>query len=120
MIDKSTLPTIGVNIIMKNEEAILPRFLESVLPIIDTYCIVDTGSTDSSREIVKNFFDSRNIKGGVFDFPKSENEDGLLNFCGWRNYALEKAKGIMDYGFLIGCDEKVILKKNFQIPYDNL
>lgn len=116
MTPSNNLPTIGVNIIMKNEAEILPRFLESVLPIIDSYCIVDTGSTDSSREIVRNFFDQKGIKGGVFDFPKPENDGGLLNFCAWRNYALEKAKGIMDYGFLIGCDETVILKKNFNLP----
>jgi len=113
MTPANNLPTIGVNIIMKNEAEILPRFLESVLPIIDSYCIVDTGSTDSSREIVRNFFDSKGIKGGVFDFPKPENDDGLLNFCAWRNYALEKAKGIMDYGFLIGCDETIVLSKGF-------
>lgn len=105
---------IALNIIMKNEAHILPRFLNAVLPIIDTYCIVDTGSTDDSKKIVKDFFDSKNIKGEVIDYP-NPSKDGLLDFCGWRNFALEKAKEIADYGFLIGCDEILTIKNNFDL-----
>ena len=42
---------ICLNMIVKNESAILRRLLESVLPLIDSYCICDTGSTDDTIEI---------------------------------------------------------------------
>ena len=37
-------PTICLNMIVKNESKIITRLLNTVLPIIDTYCICDTGS----------------------------------------------------------------------------
>ena len=38
--------------IVRNESKIITRLLESVLPIIDTYVICDTGSTDNTPEII--------------------------------------------------------------------
>jgi len=50
-----------VSMIMKNEHHVILRCLESILPIIDYWCIVDTGSTDGSQQIVKDFFKEKNI-----------------------------------------------------------
>jgi glycosyltransferase involved in cell wall biosynthesis len=44
-------PTVGLVMIVKNEEAVLERALRSALPFISTYVIVDTGSTDSTKDI---------------------------------------------------------------------
>jgi glycosyltransferase involved in cell wall biosynthesis len=41
-------PTICINMIVKNESKIITRMLDTVLPIIDAYCICDTGSTDNT------------------------------------------------------------------------
>ena len=38
-------PTLCLNMIVKNESKIIRRLFDSVLPIIDCYCICDTGST---------------------------------------------------------------------------
>lgn len=55
-------PKVGVslclNMIVRNESKIITRLLNSVLPIIDTYLICDTGSTDDTISIIKDFFDS--------------------------------------------------------------
>ena len=47
---------IALNMIVKNESKIIIRLLESVLPIVDSYCICDTGSTDDTKEIIKNLY----------------------------------------------------------------
>ena len=47
---------LALNMIVKNESKIIERLLTSVLPIVDTYCICDTGSTDNTKEIIKGFF----------------------------------------------------------------
>lgn len=86
--------------IMKNEASILPRLLESVSAIIDYYVIVDTGSTDNSKEVVKNFFDAKGIPGEIHDLP-------FVNFEVNRNFALEKLKGKADYGLIIDADEEL-------------
>ena len=60
-------PTICLNMIVKNEAKIIKRLLNSVLPIIDTYWISDTGSTDNTFEIIQNFFTERNITGKIIN-----------------------------------------------------
>jgi hypothetical protein len=46
-------------LMMKNEERILKRCLEAVESVVDGYCILDTGSTDSSKEIAEAFLKDR-------------------------------------------------------------
>ena len=49
--------------IVRNEEKSLPVCLESVREAMDEIIIVDTGSTDATREVALRFTDS------VYDFP---------------------------------------------------
>jgi len=41
--------------IVKNEGKIIQRCLESVIGIIDEYCIVDTGSDDDTPALINSF-----------------------------------------------------------------
>jgi len=54
MIDR---PTITLCMIVKDEEHVIKRCLESIYKYIDRYDISDTGSTDKTKEIIKEFFD---------------------------------------------------------------
>ncbi len=47
--------TISICMIMKNEERLLSRCLESVRGLADEIIIVDTGSVDRSVEIAKSY-----------------------------------------------------------------
>ncbi|HWJ80268.1 MAG TPA: glycosyltransferase, partial [Niallia sp.] len=42
--------TISLCMIVKNEENVIERCLSSVKPIVDEMIIVDTGSSDSTKE----------------------------------------------------------------------
>ena len=64
--EKVMLPTICLNMIVKNETQIIQRLLESVLPIIDCYLICDTGSTDNTIELIDNFVRSLVIHYGIY------------------------------------------------------
>jgi len=44
---------------IKNEEKILKRCLEAVEKVVDCFCICDTGSTDSTQEVAKEFLKTR-------------------------------------------------------------
>lgn len=93
---------------MKNEEAVLLRLLNSIYHILDWWTVVDTGSSDSSREIVTQFFKEKGIPGELIDFE-------FTNFEEVRNIALNKSREHCDWIFWIDCDEELILPEFFDI-----
>jgi len=89
--------TLCLNMIVRNESKIITRLLESVLPIIDTYVICDTGSTDNTPTLIKDFFDSKGISGEVIYEP-------FKNFGYNRTFALKAAKYKATYALLLDAD----------------
>ena len=89
--------TLCLNMIVKNESLIITRLLESVLPIIDTYVICDTGSTDDTPNIIRQYFDLKGIQGEVIHEP-------FKNFGYNRTFALKAAKGKATYALLLDAD----------------
>lgn len=59
-------PTICFATMCKNEEDCIKETLESVYKYIDYWVVHDTGSTDRTCDIVKEFFSSKNIPGELF------------------------------------------------------
>lgn len=96
-------PTLCLNMIVKNESKIIERLLESVINIIDTYCICDTGSTDNTIELIETFFKNRNIPGRIVIEP-------FKNFEHNRTHALKSCYGMSDYILLLDAD--MILQVN--------
>ena len=86
-----------LNMIVRNEAKIITRLLNSVLPIIDTYIICDTGSTDDTISIIKTFFDEHNIPGEVISEP-------FKNFGYNRTFALKAARNKATYALLLDAD----------------
>ncbi|MFJ7932734.1 glycosyltransferase [Sporosarcina sp. NPDC096371] len=71
--------TISLCMIVKNEEDVIGRCLESVSGIVDEINIVDTGSTDRTKDIVNEFTDR------IFDFP------WIDDFAAARNFSFQQA-----------------------------
>jgi len=67
--------------IVRNEESLLPRCLESVKDLADEIVIVDTGSTDRTKEIARQYTDK------IYDFAWTN------NFAEARNESLRHATG---------------------------
>lgn len=84
--------------IVKDEEKVILRCLNSVLPIIDSYIIVDTGSTDNTKSLIKNFFDEKGIEGEILDYE-------FTNFSDSRNFAINSSINKTDFCFTIDADE---------------
>jgi tetratricopeptide (TPR) repeat protein len=113
--EKLIIPTICLNMIVKNESKIIIRLLESVLPIIDSYCICDTGSTDNTIELITCFFEKNNISGSILHEP-------FINFEHNRNVALQHAyKTQANYILLLDADMCLNIKnfkKESLLKYD--
>ena len=73
-------------VMVKNEERILERCINSAYPIIDGVCIVDTGSTDNTVKVAEEWFATHPEKlGRVFQSP-------FINFGESRTNAFAIAK----------------------------
>lgn len=81
---------ISVCLIAKNEELFIRHCLESVLPIADEIIVLDTGSTDKTKEICKSFMNSP-PSGQVQDLPEQNRGLVKLYETTWKNdFALAK------------------------------
>ena len=97
------MPTLCLNMIVKNESKIIKKLFDSILPIIDCFCICDTGSTDNTVEYIKEYFEQRNIPGKVY-------YKEFKNFGYNRTYSLQKCIGMSDYILLLDADMELIIK----------
>jgi len=77
--------------IVKNEEAVLARCLDSIKDVVDEIIIVDTGSTDSTKEIACKYTNK------VYDF------EWIQDFSAARNEAF--AKATCDYQMWLDADD---------------
>lgn len=91
--------TISLCMIVKNEEAVLARCLDTVADLVDEIVIVDTGSTDATKAIASKYTDK------IFDFQ------WIDDFSAARNFAFSKAT--KEYIYTADADE-VISSKNRQ------
>jgi tetratricopeptide (TPR) repeat protein len=93
--------------IVKNESNIIVRLLESVVKFIDCYCICDTGSTDDTINIIRNYFEEQNIPGTVIEEP-------FRDFGHNRTYALRGCHTMpdVDYILLLDADMKLEIKSD--------
>lgn len=85
------MATISLCMIVKNEEKVLKRCLECLKDIVDEMIIVDTGSTDATKEIAGKYTDK------IYDFP------WIDDFAAARNFSFSKAT--MDYIYVADADE---------------
>ena len=99
--------TICLNMIVKNESAVIRRCLDSVRPIIDYWVIVDTGSTDGTQQIIREHF--KDIQGELHQRPWQD-------FAHNRSEALVLARGHGDYVFVIDADEILEITPGFEMP----
>lgn len=84
---------------VKNESQIIKRCLSSIKDIIDYYVIVDTGSSDNTIDIIKEYL--KDIPGEIHSKP-------WINFAYNRTDALQLAKNKSDYAILLDADMMVL------------
>lgn len=105
IVSGSSVPTICLNMIVKNESKIIFRLFESVLKIIDCYCICDTGSTDNTVQMITDYFLEKGVPGKVVFEP-------FINFAHNRNFALTSCINMSDYILMLDAD-MVLEVRNF-------
>jgi tetratricopeptide (TPR) repeat protein len=92
--------------IVKNESRVIIRLLESVVNIVDGYCICDTGSTDNTIELITEYFKKHNIPGKIVEEP-------FRDFGYNRTFALKSAAEIPNMDYLLLLDADMILTGSY-------
>lgn len=85
------MPTISLCMIVKNEEAVLSRCLDSIADLMDEIIIIDTGSTDQTKEIAAKYTSK------IYDYKWTN------DFSAARNFSFSKAT--MEYIYTADADE---------------
>jgi GR25 family glycosyltransferase involved in LPS biosynthesis/glycosyltransferase involved in cell wall biosynthesis len=100
--------TIGLCMIVKNETKLIRRCLESVLPLVDYVLVVDTGSTDGTQQMIRDFLAEKKVDGAVIDEP-------WRDFAYNRSFALAKLRevDIVDYAMIIDADDTLEIDAGF-------
>lgn len=93
--------SISLCMIVKNEENVLKRCLDSVYDLVDEIVIVDTGSSDSTKEIAQKYTDK------IYDF------EWIHDFSAARNFSFSKCT--KDYIYVADADE--YLDENNRIQF---
>jgi GT2 family glycosyltransferase/tetratricopeptide (TPR) repeat protein len=86
-------PKVSLCMIVKNEQANLPECLGSACDLVDEIIVVDTGSTDRTREIATRF------GARVFEFPWVD------DFAAARNESIRHATG--EWIFWLDADDRL-------------
>lgn len=87
--------------IVKNEEKVLPRILKPMKEIVDKILICDTGSTDRTKEIIREF------TAEVYDFPWKN------DFSAARNFISEKVS--TDYWMWLDADDMITQENLYRL-----
>jgi glycosyltransferase involved in cell wall biosynthesis len=98
---------IGLCMIVKDEEAVIERCLNSVRPWIDSWTIVDTGSSDQTPNLVRRCLED---KPGQLLYEK------WVNFAHNRSRSLEHNRATCDYHLVIDADDWLEARSDFDWP----
>ncbi len=106
---------LALNFICKDESHVIEKMLESAKGIVDLIVVNDTGSTDGTQQIIKNFGEKYGIPTYVFERPFDDFERS-------RNHAMEKLREVVKelewdpskvHGFWFDCDETLVIDSKF-------
>ena len=100
--------SVCLNMIVKNEAAVIERCLRAALPLVDRWCIVDTGSTDATMDL---------IRATMASIP------GTLHSRAWKNFGHNRTEALRlaeaqrcDYVLFIDADEEFSVPPDFAWP----
>ena len=102
--------TIGLCMIVKNESKVILRSLESARFLVDYILVQDTGSTDGTQVIIRDWLERDGLNGEVYDEP-------------WRDFAYNRSHALarlrekhgIDYALVLDADDHITFEPGFDI-----
>ncbi|MEN1729320.1 MAG: glycosyltransferase [Pseudomonadota bacterium] len=96
--------------IVRNEAHVIQRCLDSVRSLITRWCIVDTGSSDDTAQLIQET---------LKDLPGELHHRPWVDFGHNRSESLALARDQGDWLLLIDADEELVISEDFTPPSDS-
>ena len=93
--------------IVKNEASVIKRCINSVRPLITNWLIVDTGSTDGTQNLIREY---------LKDVPGELHERSWRDFAHNRSEALALARKHAQYSLIIDADDTLEIPAGYELP----
>lgn len=103
-----------LNSIVKNESARIERMLDSVCQFIDYWVIVDTGSTDDTKEKIKAYFDYHRVPGELHEAPFHDWSQARNAALAHARHAWCKDPALFDYLLLVDADMQLVMRDRIE------
>jgi len=97
---KTSKPILAACIMVKNEKQRIHVTLNSLIGHVDKLIILDTGSSDSTIEIIKTFCEDNKMEFELIEKP-------FVDFSTSRNYYLDHADSKADWLLLLDCNDEL-------------
>jgi tetratricopeptide (TPR) repeat protein len=88
-----------LSMIVKDEERTIARTLATVKPFVDRWAILDTGSTDGTRDVVRRAMEG--VPGELHEAP-------FVDFATTRNHALDLAGAATEFVLWLDADDELV------------
>jgi len=111
-IQEQSKPSVCLVMIVKNESQVMKRCIDSVKKYINYWVIVDTGSTDGTQDLIKDYMKECGIPGELHERP-------WVDYGHNRTESLMYSKGKADYRLVIDADD-VLVVDDSKSPFENL
>lgn len=95
---KKSTDLLTLSMIVKDEARTLARTLRSAKPFIDRWVIVDTGSTDETRELIRQ--EMEGVPGELHETP-------FVDFETTRNFAIDRCGDATEFIFWLDADDEL-------------
>lgn len=114
------MSTLSGCLVVRNGKKSVVKCLDALLPLVNEYVIVDTGSTDGTLELVKDWGgkhpQTRIILVNVG--RKFHDEEGIFDFGAAKNYAISRAT--CDFVIWVDVNDQILKPREVRVAFDKI
>lgn len=114
------MATLSGCLVVRNGKKSVVRCLDALLPLVNEYVIIDTGSKDGTLELIKGWAsrhpNSRIVLVNVG--RKFHDDDGIFDFGAAKNYAISRAT--CDYVMWIDVNDEILKPREVRMAFDKI
>ena len=112
--------TLSGCLVVRNGKRSVVKCLDALLPVVNEYIIVDTGSTDGTLELVKGWGSAHPSTRIVLVNVgrRFHDDDGIFDFGAAKNYAISRAT--CEYVLWVDVNDELLKPREIRAAFDKI